>query len=160
MAIQIRRGKYADFDPAKMVSGELAVVLEGDPNSSTGRSLYACFNPGIVKRIADYEDIIDLIDEATDDIRSEIKSDAASSQKAAADSASAASASQIAASKSEANAEASRKAAASSASDSADSAAAAKDYRDAAAGYAGAASYSFMVDSEGYLCLNYKEDKT
>ena len=86
--------------------------------------------------------------------------DAAASQKAAADSASAASASQIAASKSEANAEASRKAAASSASDSADSAAAAKDYRDAAAGYVGAASYSFMVDSEGYLCLNYKEDKT
>ena len=86
--------------------------------------------------------------------------DAAASQKAAADSASAASASQSAASKSEANAEASRKAAASSASDSADSAAAAKDYRDAAAGYVGAASYSFMVDSEGYLCLNYKEDST
>ena len=85
---------------------------------------------------------------------------AAASQKAAADSASAASASQSAASKSEANAEASRKAAASSASDSADSAAAAKDYRDAAAGYVGAASYSFMVDSEGYLCLNYKEDST
>ena len=42
----------------------------------------------------------------------------------------------------------------------ADSAAEAKEYRDAAAGYAEAASYSFMVDSEGYLCLNYKEDST
>lgn len=34
----------------------------------------------------------------------------------------------------------------------------AKEYRDQAAGYAGAATYSFMVDSEGYICLNYKED--
>ena len=34
----------------------------------------------------------------------------------------------------------------------------AKDYRDQAAGYAGAATYSFMVDTEGYICLNYKED--
>ena len=46
-----------------------------------------------------------------------------------------------------------------SAQAAADSAAEAKEYRDAAAGYAEAASYSFMVDSEGYLCLNYKEDK-
>lgn len=34
----------------------------------------------------------------------------------------------------------------------------AKNYRDQAAGYAGAASYSFMVDSDGYICLHYKED--
>ncbi len=34
----------------------------------------------------------------------------------------------------------------------------AKEYRDQAAGYAGAATYSFMVDSEGFLCLHYKPD--
>ncbi|MEE8806905.1 MAG: BppU family phage baseplate upper protein [Lactimicrobium sp.] len=34
----------------------------------------------------------------------------------------------------------------------------AKNYRDQAAGYAGAVSFSFMVDSEGYICLHYKED--
>ena len=34
----------------------------------------------------------------------------------------------------------------------------AKNYRDQAAGYVGAASYSFMVDSDGYICLHYKED--
>lgn len=38
------------------------------------------------------------------------------------------------------------------------SSAEAKNYRDQAAGYAGAASYSFMVDSDGYICLHYKED--
>lgn len=34
----------------------------------------------------------------------------------------------------------------------------AKEYRDQAAGYAGAATYSFMVDTEGFLCLHYKPD--
>ena len=69
MAIQFRRGSYDDFDPAKLVEGELAVVLSDDPNSSTGRALYVCFTPGVVKRIADYEDIEDLIDDATEDVQ-------------------------------------------------------------------------------------------
>ena len=85
---------------------------------------------------------------------------AAASAKEAASSASAAWSSQTAAAKSESNAATSQKAAASSALASADSAAEAKEYRDAAAGYAGAATYSFMVDRDGYLCLNYKEDST
>lgn len=34
----------------------------------------------------------------------------------------------------------------------------AEGYKDQAAGYAGAASYSFLVDSEGFICLNYKEE--
>lgn len=54
----------------------------------------------------------------------------------------------------------SAKAAAASATESANSAAAAKGYRDQAAGYAGAASFSFAVDSENYICLHYKEDTT
>ena len=70
MAIQNRRGIYSNFDPSKMVEGELAVVLSGDPGSSTGRSLYVCFAPGIVKRIADYEDAEDMINAVTEDIQS------------------------------------------------------------------------------------------
>ena len=69
MAIQNRRGIYSNFDPSKMVEGELAVVLSGDPGSSTGRSLYVCFAPGIVKRIADYEDAADMINSVTEDIQ-------------------------------------------------------------------------------------------
>ena len=61
MAIQNRRGSYTNFDPEKMVSGEFAVVRDGDPNSSTGRSVYLCFEPGVVKRLADYEDIRDMV---------------------------------------------------------------------------------------------------
>ena len=61
MAIQNRRGSYGDFDPDKMVAGEFAVVQDNDPDSSTGRSLYICFEPGVVKRVADYEDIQDIV---------------------------------------------------------------------------------------------------
>lgn len=61
MAIQNRRGSYTNFDPDKMVAGEFAVVRDGDPNSSTGRSVYLCFEPGVVKRLADYEDIRDMV---------------------------------------------------------------------------------------------------
>lgn len=73
MAIQIRRGSYEDFNPSKLVAGELAVVTEGDPSSSTGRALYICFEPGVVKRIVDYDDIGDEIAQAAgiqiDDLR-------------------------------------------------------------------------------------------
>jgi hypothetical protein len=61
MAIQNRRGRFEDFNPEELLAGELAVVQEGDTASSTGRSLYICFQPGIVKRIADYEDIQDMV---------------------------------------------------------------------------------------------------
>ena len=60
MAIQNRRGAYGDFDPAKMVPGEFAVVQENDPENSTGRTLYLCYGPGVVKRIADQEDLDDV----------------------------------------------------------------------------------------------------
>lgn len=90
---------------------------------------------------------------------------AAASQKAAAnsatsasDSASAAKGSASAAKTSEGNAAASQKAAAGSETAAATSAQQASDYKDQAAGYSGAASYSFVVDSEGYMCLNYKEE--
>jgi len=67
MAIQNRRGAYGNFDPTKMVAGEFAVVQDNDPNSSTGRSLYICFEPGVVKRVADYEDIQDMVAEVAEE---------------------------------------------------------------------------------------------
>ena len=117
---------------------------------------------GGVESISDLPEIIQNVTDAKSAAASAASSAsaAANSATSASDSASAAKGSASAAKTSEGNAAASQKAAASSASASADSAAKAKEYRDAAAGYAGASSYSFMVDSEGYLCLNYKEDST
>ena len=48
MAIQNRRGIYGDFDPDKMLPGEIAVVTEGDPNTETGARVYVCIKPGQV----------------------------------------------------------------------------------------------------------------
>ena len=69
MAIQTRRGDYANFDPAKMLPGELATVTSGDPGADDGRSVYACFAAGDVKRMATYEDMQENIDQATRDIQ-------------------------------------------------------------------------------------------
>lgn len=71
MAIQERRGNYSDFDPEKMVPGEWATVLSGDPNASDGKSIYHCFSAGNVKRMATYEDMEDNINRATDNIKNE-----------------------------------------------------------------------------------------
>lgn len=69
MAIQHRRGKYSDFDPSKLLPGELAIVLSGDPASGTGRSVYVCFETGVVKRFATYEDFETEIQNATEDVQ-------------------------------------------------------------------------------------------
>ena len=69
MAIQTRRGSYDDFDPAKMLPGELATVTAGDPGANDGRSVYACFAAGDVKRMATYEDMQENISQATQDIQ-------------------------------------------------------------------------------------------
>lgn len=86
MAIQNRRGSYENFDPNELLAGELAVVQDGDPASSTGRALYVCFEPGVVKRIVDYDDIGDEIGEAAgiyiDDMR-EVVTDAQTATSAA-----------------------------------------------------------------------------
>lgn len=71
MAIQTRRGIYDDFDPAKMLPGELATVTSGDPGADDGRSVYACFAAGDVKRMATYEDMEENIDQVTQDIQEE-----------------------------------------------------------------------------------------
>ena len=69
MAIQSRRGKWSDFDPAKLLPGETSYVLEGDPNSTDGQSVYSCFKAGNVKRMATYEDMQQNIQNATSDIQ-------------------------------------------------------------------------------------------
>ncbi|MDO5539400.1 MAG: hypothetical protein Q4F83_04920 [Eubacteriales bacterium] len=67
MAIQNRRGDYADFDPQKMLPGEWATVLSGDPNSADGMSVYMCFKAGIVKRMATYEDMVENVQAVSGD---------------------------------------------------------------------------------------------
>ena len=75
MAIQSRRGNYSDFDPEKMVPGEWATVLSGDPNAGDGKSIYHCFSAGNVKRMATYEDMKENVEKATDDIRNKFLED-------------------------------------------------------------------------------------
>ena len=72
MAIQLRRGAYSDFDPNKMLPGEIAVVTSGDPGADDGRSVYACFVAGDVKRMATYEDMEENINAVTAEIQSQL----------------------------------------------------------------------------------------
>lgn len=48
MAIQVRRGNEADFDPSKMLPGEWAVSLDT-------KYVRMCFSPGVCLRMATYE---------------------------------------------------------------------------------------------------------
>lgn len=53
MAIQMRRGAYAEFDPLKMKAGEWAVSTDSDTKK---QQIWMCFAPGIVKRMGTVED--------------------------------------------------------------------------------------------------------
>ena len=83
MAIQTRRGAYNDFDPEKMLPGEWASVTSGDPGANDGRSVYMCFAPGDVKRMATYTDMQESISEATEDIREQFTEGVESATQAA-----------------------------------------------------------------------------
>lgn len=83
MAIQTRRGVYNDFDPEKMLPGEWASVTSGDPGANDGRSVYMCFAPGDVKRMATYTDMQKSISEATEDIREQFTEGVESATQAA-----------------------------------------------------------------------------
>lgn len=62
MAIQNRRGVYADFDPTKLMPGEFAVVMEDDPAGTSGAAVYMCFGNSIVKRLIGADDLQVILD--------------------------------------------------------------------------------------------------
>lgn len=73
MAIQMRQGAYADFNPAKMRAGEWAVSTDNDTKKQV---IWMCFKPGVVKQMGTVEDfdiqIQMLIQEYLDDIASSV----------------------------------------------------------------------------------------
>lgn len=68
MAIQVRRGLKADFDPNKLLPGEFAAPLDT-------KELYLAYGAGDVKRMGTYEDMQDNIKEATQDIANNLTND-------------------------------------------------------------------------------------
>ena len=66
MGIYVRRGMEADFDPEKMKPGEWAVSINSDRKK---QKIWMCFAPGVVKRMGTYEDFVDQIENATDEIK-------------------------------------------------------------------------------------------
>ena len=57
MAIRMRRGNYADFDPTRMMSGEFAVCLDNG-------YVYMTLSPGNVIRLGTYEEIAQALAQA------------------------------------------------------------------------------------------------
>lgn len=68
MAIQNRRGPYGKLVKSKLLPGEYAIVLQDDPFCADGKAVYICFVAGDTKRMATYEDMRELIAEATQEI--------------------------------------------------------------------------------------------
>ena len=66
MAIRHRRGDYNDYRPNKMLSGELAVMLQHDPRAVDGKALHAAFAPGDEKTLMTFEDAEIMIEDATE----------------------------------------------------------------------------------------------
>ena len=68
MAIQMRRGLRADFNPYKMLPGEWAVSIDA---STSNQIVWMCFEPGVCKRMGTYEDFVEQVKEATADVKTE-----------------------------------------------------------------------------------------
>ena len=85
MAIQMRRGAYADFDPTKMKPGEIAVVQSGDPLATDGKAIYACITAGDVKRMATQDELsaYDADAQAAAEVADEAKTAALAAQTTA-----------------------------------------------------------------------------
>lgn len=75
MAIQNRRGAYNKFDPSKLLPGEWACVIEGDADASDGRAIYMCFAPGVVKRMATYQDMLENLSKLSSDLVGQVMED-------------------------------------------------------------------------------------
>jgi hypothetical protein len=69
MAIRVRRGLKADFDPNKLLPGEPSSPLDS-------KELFIAFAPGDVKKIATYEDMVSNIEEANTEIIADLTSGA------------------------------------------------------------------------------------
>jgi len=101
MAIQLRRGAYADFDPQKMKPAEVAVVQGDDPTSHDGKAVYVAISPGDVKRMAVLDELQDEVYNQIDTaISTATQAAVATATQAAAESASEAAASASAAAES------------------------------------------------------------
>ena len=61
MAIRERRGQQIDFNPDKMLPGEWAVSLDQ-------KYIYMCFSPGDVRRMSTYEEMVQNIQGATEEV--------------------------------------------------------------------------------------------
>ena len=73
MAIQFRRGQYSQFDKSRLVAGEPAVVLSGDPNVTDGKAFYICFAAGDVKRLATAEDFAEYLAGELSDMQDDLE---------------------------------------------------------------------------------------
>lgn len=67
MSLFIRGGSYSEFDPDKMLPRELAAVLNGDPITTDGKSIWVCFAAGNVKRLATYDEMEHQFNDMTED---------------------------------------------------------------------------------------------
>ena len=85
--IQHRRGNYADYDPSKVLPGEMVVTLANDPNASDGRAVYIGTVSGHVKQLATVEDMEAEVATALDEAVPAAVSDATARAEAAAQSA-------------------------------------------------------------------------
>lgn len=77
MAIQTRRGNESDFDPNRMVPGEWATATDTE-------KVWMCFKTGKARRMATYEDMVENIGEATEEIKAEFTAGVKSATEAAA----------------------------------------------------------------------------
>lgn len=85
MAIQNRRGSHEKLDTTKLLPGEHAVVLQNDPFCKDGKAVYICFRAGDTKRMATYEDMVENIENATDEVGEAFTEDVRAATKEALD---------------------------------------------------------------------------
>lgn len=55
--VQHRRDSYSNYAPSKLKPGEIVMIQSGDPNSSSGKGVYACVAAGDVLRLATQDEL-------------------------------------------------------------------------------------------------------
>lgn len=55
--VQHRRDIYSNFAPSKIKPGEIIMITSGDPNSSSGKAVYACVVAGVVLQLATLDEL-------------------------------------------------------------------------------------------------------